>query len=104
VTRRRERSVLLHEFGHALAARRHGIPTRHITLLPVGGLARLERMPEDPRQELWLAASKLMAPVADVSVTAGPLLERLMITNVWLVGFNLLPAFPMDGGACCAPS
>ena len=110
-------SVLLHEFGHALAARRFGIPTRDITLLPIGGVARLERMPEDPRQELWvalagpavnvaiaivlyvwLAATGSLAPLADLSVTGGPMLERLMMANVSLVLFNLLPAFPMDGG------
>lgn len=109
--------VLLHEFGHALTARRYGIGTRNITLLPIGGLAQLERMPDDPRQELWVA---LAGPAVNVviagvlfvvwTVTDGTLqpgaagvsdaslLERLMLVNVVLVLFNLLPAFPMDGG------
>ncbi len=110
-------SVLLHEYGHALAARRFGIGTRDITLLPIGGVARLERMPEDPKQELWVAlagpavngaisgalfmlliAAGAIQPLSGLSATGGPFLERLMVANIFVALFNLLPAFPMDGG------
>ena len=109
--------VLLHELGHSLAARRYGIQTRDITLLPIGGVARLERMPEKPGQELWVAlagpavnvaisAALFLwlnlthgwAPLGQLSVAGGPMVERLLIANAWLVIFNLIPAFPMDGG------
>jgi Zn-dependent protease/CBS domain-containing protein len=109
--------VLLHEYGHALAARRFGIATRDITLLPIGGVARLERVPEKPLQELWVAIAGPLVnvviatglflglqlsgswqPLSSLSTTQGSLLERLLVVNVFLVLFNLIPAFPMDGG------
>ena len=104
--------VLLHEFGHALMARRYGIATADITLYPIGGVARLERMPRSPGPELlvalagpavnlaiaaWLwAVLELFGPALDNGL--GMLLTDLMIINVGLLMFNMLPVFPMDGG------
>jgi Zn-dependent protease len=109
--------VLLHEYGHALTARRYGVRTRDITLLPIGGIARLERMPDKPMQEFWVAvagpavnvaiAAALFAwlaltngflPFDQLTLTSGRFAERLLAVNLFLVLFNLLPAFPMDGG------
>lgn len=114
-------TVVLHELGHALAARRYGIETQDITLLPIGGVARLARIPEEPVQELVVAAA---GPLVNVVIAAtllagilanggfspmteltshpaglgGTFAERMFMVNVWLVVFNLIPAFPMDGG------
>jgi len=109
--------VVMHEFGHALTARKFDIKTRDITLYPIGGVARLERMPEKPIEELWVALAgpavnvviaavlfgyliltRTLEPFTGLTVSTGSFVERLMIVNLWLVGFNLIPAFPMDGG------
>jgi Zn-dependent protease len=109
--------VLLHEYGHALMARRFGVGTRDITLLPIGGVARLERIPEKPSQELlvalagpamnvvialalaaWLTLAQAWEPLTALGIAEGGLIERLLAVNVGLVLFNMLPAFPMDGG------
>jgi stage IV sporulation protein FB len=107
--------VLLHEFGHVMAARRYGIRTPDVTLLPIGGLARMERMPRKPQEELVVA---LAGPAVNVVIAAGLLLVllvappvgwgfsivegsfmlRLMYWNIVMVMFNMIPAFPMDGG------
>lgn len=112
--------VLLHEFGHVFAARRYGIVTREITLLPIGGLASLESIPEKPAQEIVIA---LAGPAVNVVIAAllllllavqggaidvqqaaelersrSGLVMQLAAANVMLVLFNLIPAFPMDGG------
>lgn len=97
--------VLLHELGHALAARRYGIGTKEILLLPIGGLAQLERIPSNPRQELVIAVAGPLVNVAIVAlllpvsmVSQASFVATLIQVNVILVIFNLLPAFPMDGG------
>lgn len=109
--------VVLHEFGHAITARKYGINTRDITLLPIGGIARLERMPEDPKQELLVAlagpaVNVVIAfiifvllfltgssiPLFNLDITSDSFLVKLMALNIILVIFNMLPAFPMDGG------
>jgi Zn-dependent protease len=111
--------VMLHELGHALMARVFGVGTRDITLYPIGGVARLERMPERPVEELAIAVA---GPLVNVAIAAGLLggmllsgirftnelllsgsfaelfLVQLLFSNVLLVLFNMIPAFPMDGG------
>ncbi|MGB5818933.1 MAG: site-2 protease family protein [Saonia sp.] len=115
--------VVLHELGHALTAKKFNIRTQKITLLPIGGVASLEKMPEKPREELLVALAGpavnvliaillfLLIPVQSyLSIAPLELLESLretsprtflfylFIANVMLVIFNLIPAFPMDGG------
>ena len=109
--------VLLHEFGHSLTARKYGIKTRDIVLLPIGGVARLEKMPSNPMQELWVALAgpavnigiafvlfcylkltALMEPTQALTNPGSLFLQRIMMVNLFIVAFNMLPAFPMDGG------
>ncbi len=109
--------VVLHEYGHALTARRFGVRTRDITLYPIGGVARLERIPERPIEELWVAlagpavnfviaavllvgliATGGLPPQGNLVPASSNFWLRLLLLNVLLAAFNLLPAFPMDGG------
>jgi Zn-dependent protease/CBS domain-containing protein len=117
--------VVLHELGHSLAALRYGVPVKQIVLLPIGGVAQLARMPEKPAQEFVIAIAgplvnvalalvfAIIAPLAGFTLTMGSLSENILdlarasmssifayvfISNLFLAGFNLLPAFPMDGG------
>ena len=109
--------VVFHELGHALMARRFGIPTKDITLLPIGGVARLDKMPEKPKEELLVAIagpavnlfigtllfSGLLLTGAfsqgiDLTTVSNSFWLQLMVVNFTLVAFNLIPAFPMDGG------
>jgi Zn-dependent protease len=110
-------TVVLHEFGHALTARRFGVRTLDITLLPIGGIARLEKMPDKPGQQLQVALAgpavnavialllfglvRLFEIPAGIEVfrdASGPFLMQLMWINLFIAAFNLLPGYPMDGG------
>ena len=110
--------VTLHEFGHSLAARRYGIETKSITLLPIGGMANIKGMPEKPKEEIIVTLSGLVVNVVIAGIiwgiiattggmsmdtkfekiTAENFFVLLMVTNLFIVAFNLIPAFPMDGG------
>lgn len=108
--------VLLHEFGHIFTARAFGVTTPYVTLLPIGGVAQLERIPEEPWEEFLIA---IAGPMVNVVIAAGlvlfagaslvsssaavddtqiPLIDRLAAVNLFLALFNMIPAFPMDGG------
>ncbi|MGB0650721.1 MAG: site-2 protease family protein [Rhodothermales bacterium] len=109
--------VVLHELGHAFMAREFGIPTLDITMYPIGGVARLQHMPREPKQEFLIA---IAGPAVNLAIAAilflistmfdstralsqvvtpgGNILAMLMWVNLGLVVFNMLPAFPMDGG------
>lgn len=110
--------VVLHEFGHALTAQKYGIQTKDIVLYPIGGIARLEKLPEDPKQELWVAIAGPLVNVGiflilsavlsftgfniesleEMKINPNTILLYLASANLILAVFNLIPAFPMDGG------
>ncbi|SMD44279.1 Zn-dependent protease (includes SpoIVFB) [Aquiflexum balticum DSM 16537] len=110
--------VVLHEFGHALAAQKYGIQTKDIVLYPIGGIARLEKLPEDPKQELWVAIAGPLVNIGlfiilstilsitgfdlenleEIKINPNTIILYLASANLVLALFNLLPAFPMDGG------
>lgn len=113
--------VVLHEFGHILMARRFGIFSTEVTLLPIGGVANLDHMPEKPHQELLVA---LAGPMVNIVIATAlfvalgafqpetlaqlddphlNVLARLAAANLFLALFNMIPAFPMTAAACCAP-
>lgn len=109
--------VLLHEFGHIFTARAFGVTTPYVTLLPIGGVAQLERIPEEPWEEFLIAIAGPLVNVvialllvfvagahwqpgtaAAVDSTQIAMIDRLAAVNIFLAVFNLIPAFPMDGG------
>ena len=109
--------VLLHEFGHIFTAKAFGVATPYVTLLPIGGVAQLDRIPEEPRQEFLIAIAGPLVNVAiaivlvlafgaelqasaatSVDNSAIPMVNRLAAVNLFLALFNMIPAFPMDGG------
>lgn len=117
--------VLLHELGHSIAAQYYQVPVKQIILLPIGGVAQLEEIPEDPKKELVIAAAGplvnlilgivlfLVAPLVGQSFSAESLTSfaavlgqlsfssifiYVFITNLFIGVFNLIPAYPMDGG------
>jgi Zn-dependent protease len=109
--------VVLHELGHAFMAREFGIPTIDIIMYPIGGMARLARMPREPKQEFLIA---IAGPAVNLAIAAvlyvigsalgttlsaassfqpqANIISMLMWINLSLVAFNMIPAFPMDGG------
>lgn len=108
--------VVLHELGHSLTAQSYGIPVSRILLLPIGGMAQFERIPRHPRKEIIISLAgpavnvalalllfplvQLSAPTASsyLPLDLGGLLQTLLIINIVMGVFNLLPIFPMDGG------